>query len=217
MPEDGPESASALPPTHHRFKGRKLSEILEHVAADENLNRISVHGLLDVLQDRAICVMLFIFAVPNLVITPPFTSSILAVPLMFLAAQMMLGARPWLPEVITSRSVSRLDFAAVIKGITPWLAKAEGFLRPRFAMLVYPPVERCIGGICFILAGILFLPVPLGNMLPAFAICVFALGILERDGIWIIAGAAAAVVSFALVGGVLYAFMHAVLFVVTDT
>ena len=32
------------------------------------------------------------------------------------------------------------------------------------------------------LALILFLPIPFGNMLPALAICLFSLAILERDG-----------------------------------
>ena len=38
------------------------------------------------------------------------------------------------------------------------------------------------------LAVILFLPIPFGNIPPAFAIAAFALGILERDGLATIIG-----------------------------
>jgi hypothetical protein len=41
--------------------------------------------------------------------------------------------------------------------------------------------------------------------LPALAICMLALGILERNGVWIVAGHITALVSVTLVWGVLYA------------
>ena len=50
-------------------------------------------------------------------------------------------------------------------------------------MLLHPVPERLVGAACLLLAIILFLPIPFGNIPPAFAIAAFALGILERDGI----------------------------------
>jgi hypothetical protein len=52
---------------------------------------------------------------------------------------------------------------------------------------------------------ILFLPIPLGNILPALAICLFGLGILERDGVWILCGGVVSVAAVVLVSGVLVA------------
>jgi hypothetical protein len=42
-------------------------------------------------------------------------------------------------------------------------------------------------------------------MLPALAISLLALGVLERDGLWVLAGFAAAIASGVVVSGVLYA------------
>ena len=200
------------PAPQARPQGRALSEILAAVANDASRERISVADLLEVMQDRAVAALMFIFAVPNVVPVPPGTSAILGAPLVFLAAQLALGMRPWLPKLITERSMARGDFAALMARAGPWLARAERLLRPRLGSLARPPAEYAAGAVCLLLAIIVFLPIPLGNILPAFSICLFALGILERDGVWVLAGAVAAAASLALVWGVLYALIKSALF-----
>ena len=64
---------------------------------------------------------------------------------------------------------------------------------------------RIVGLICLALSLILILPIPLGNFLPALAICMFAFGILERDGLWIIAGLAMLAICVGVVGSVILA------------
>lgn len=156
--------------------------------------------------------LLFVFAVPNTIPLPPGASSILGAPLLFLTAQLALGRSPWLPRVIADRSMDRAHFAVIIQRIAPWLARAERLLRPRLGFLTRPPVEYVIGVICLLLSIILFLPIPFGNMPPAVAICLFALGILERDGIWVIAGLGATGTAIVIVWGVLLALFKSALF-----
>ena len=144
------------------------------------------------------------------------TSEELGAPLIFLSAQLALGMRPWLPRVIADRSMARKDFSAVVTRAQPWLARGEALLRPRLGWMSSPPAERLVGIVCFLLAIVLFLPIPLGNMLPAFAICVMALGVLERDGIWIAAGLVVSVLSAGLVWGIVYALLKAAFFLIAQ-
>ncbi|WP_445376454.1 exopolysaccharide biosynthesis protein [Niveispirillum fermenti] len=192
---------------------QRLSDILRAIAGDESRERIAIKDLLAIMKDRALGALLFIFALPNVLPTPPGTSAVLGAPLIFLAAQLALGRSPWLPRVIADRSIARADFAALVTRTAPWLAKAERLLRPRLGVLSRPPAEYLVGLFCFLLAVILFLPIPLGNMMPALAICLFSLGILERDGVWILAGLLAAILSVGLVWGVLYALIKSALFI----
>jgi hypothetical protein len=175
------------------------------MAADETRERVSVADLVSVMNDRAIGALIFVFALPNVIPLPPGASTVLGAPLLFLTAQLALGKRAWLPKAVTQRTIERTHFAAVIGRLAPWLARAERLLRPRLDVLTRPPVENLIGVLCFLLACILFLPIPMGNMPPAIAICMFALAILERDGLWVIAGAAVSIASVALIWGVLFA------------
>jgi hypothetical protein len=193
-----------------------LSAMLHALAQDDSHDRIAVSDLLAALGDRALAALLFVFAVPNVLPVPPGPSAILGAPLVFLAAQLAFGRRPWLPAVIARRTMTRTDFAALMRRIGPWLERAERMLKPRIAGLTLPPVEYLIGLVCLLLAIVLVLPVPLGNMLPALAISLLALGVLERDGLWILAGLAAAVASAIVVSGVVFAMVKAAVYLVTQ-
>ena len=59
-----------------------------------------------------------------------------------------------------------------------------------------------MGAACLLLAIILFLPIPFGNIPPAFAISAFALGILERDGVATIIGWLATVGSILILAAI---------------
>jgi hypothetical protein len=101
-----------------------------------------------------------------------------------------------------------------MRAISAWLQRAERMLRPRASALALPPMEYLVGLVCLLLAIVVLLPIPLGNMLPALAISMLALGILERDGYWVVGGLAVAAASAVLVSGVVFASVQAVLFMV---
>ena len=167
---------------------RRFSEVLQDLAA-EGGERIAIADILTAFGDRAFGALMLVFAVPNILPTPPGTSSVLGAPLLFITFQLMIG-RPvlWLPRMITRRSVARADFARLVERMVPWLAKAERLLRPRLSLLIGPVPDRFIGAACLLLAIILFMPIPLGNMVPALAISAFAIGLVERDGVAVSVG-----------------------------
>ncbi len=199
-----------------RPKGRRLSAILRQLAGDRSRERISIGDLFEVMGDRATGALMLVFAIPNLVPTPPGTSSILGAPLLFLASQLTFGLKPWLPKVIAGRSMRREDFEVIVSRIHRWLAFAERMLQPRLSFLVEPPAEYLAGFLCLVLAIILTLPIPLGNILPAFAICLFSFGILGRDGLFSLFGMIMAGISLTVVGGVSYGLIKAAIFFVTN-
>ncbi|WP_051306604.1 exopolysaccharide biosynthesis protein [Massilia alkalitolerans] len=193
--------------------GSALSAVLQRLAEEEG-ERVSIGDLLAALGDRALGALLFVFAFPNALPALPGTSAILGLPLVFLAAQLAFGRRPWLPRFIAARSMPRPAFRALVGRMYPWLQRAERLLRPRASALALPPMEYLVGAVCLVLAVVVLLPIPMGNMLPAFSISLLALGILERDGYWILAGLAAALASAALVSGVVIVFVKMALYAV---
>jgi hypothetical protein len=192
-----------------------LSAILQELAAEPGRERVSVRDLFAALDDRALAALLFVFAVPNVMPSPPGLSTVLGVPLLFLSTQLLLGRKAWLPEFIARRSMARADFEALMIRVLPWLQRAERLLRPRLSGLALPPVDHLLGLICLALAVVLVLPIPLGNNPPALAIGLIALGILERDGLWILAGLCITALSVTVVSGVLLAIVKAVTALVT--
>ena len=193
--------------------GPPLSDVLQRLAEDGERERISIGDLLAALSDRALGALLFVFACPNVLPALPGTSVILGAPLVLLAAQLAFKRKPWLPGFIARRSMARPDFQALMHRVCPWLRRAEKMLRPRASAWALPPMEYVVGLVCLLLAIVVLLPIPLGNMLPALAISLLALGVLERDGLWIVAGLATAAAAAVLVSGVVFASVQALLYV----
>lgn len=224
----GPDAASARSRRllRVRVRGRRkrkdrkprwhLSDMLRDISDDIVTPTITIGDLLKRLEGRAFGALLLIFAFPNVLPAPPGLSGVLGLPLIFLAAQMMLGRTPWLPSFISARSLSRDQFRSMVYRAAPILARVERLLGQRLAVLTSPMVERVLGAICLVLSLLLALPIPLGNMIPALAICIIALGLLERDGYWIIGGLIAAVLAFLWVSGIVYTLVKSAIYVLMN-
>ncbi len=194
----------------------RLSEILITLAGDEARDRISVHDMVETMRARAFGALLLIFAFPNILPTPPGTAGILGLPLLFLSAQMMLGLDPWLPGFIARRSMARGTFQALVERITPWLLRAERLLRARGEVLAHPRAQRLLGALCLIVSIALVLPVPFANLVPSVALCIIGLGVLERDGLWIVLGVLAALGSLVYVAGLAWVLVKSAVFLLMN-
>jgi hypothetical protein len=195
---------------------RKLSDILLETAMNAEADRISIGYLLRALEGRAVGALLLVFAFPNVLPSPPGFGAILGLPLVYLSSQLMLGRTPWLPPIIANRAVSKEAFLSLVTRATPWIARAERMLKHRLWPMVSPAAQRFMGALCLFLSLVLMLPIPFGNMLPSLAICILALGLLERDGIWIIAGSLAAVIATTIVGSLAFALVKSAIFLVVN-
>ena len=119
---------------------------------------------------------------------------------MIISTQLTLGGRrAWLPAFILSRSIARADYVALVAHMQPAVERFERFVRPRASWLASDWAKVPLGVICFVLAAVITLPIPLGHLAPGTAICLLALGLMERDGIVIGVGFAVAVIAFVIV------------------
>lgn len=199
-------------------KPRRLSDILQEIAdapaaPDE---RISLSHLIEGFGNRAFGALLFIFAVPvALPIAIPGISAVLGAPLLFLSWQLMRGReQPWLPQVMRSRSFRRVDFAGMLQRVLPSIRRVERLVGPRLIWMTNRRGEQVIGLFAFVLAVVLFLPIPFGNTVPALAIAILALAVLERDGVAAIAGTLVGVAGIAVVSGVIAGLVKGAIFIV---
>jgi hypothetical protein len=108
----------------------------------------------------------------------------------------MLGLEaPWLPKFISARRIKRDHLRRVCTWVIPYLEKLERIISPRLGLLVKPPANRFIALLCVILSLMILLPIPFSNGLPSLAIFLFAIGILQRDGLFVIFGMIVALIS----------------------
>jgi hypothetical protein len=193
---------------------RRTSQILREFAASNQEPRISLATLRDALGDRGFGILLFIFALPNLVpVNIPLLSAVLGLPLVLLAAQLSYGRhKPWFPDWLERQTFPRLGFAAVLGRTLPTLERVERLLRPRLTWLLSWTGERLVGIAVLVLVAVLALPIPFANFLPAFGIAIIALAIIEKDGLAVLVGLAVGVVSLAVAATVVIGLTKAFLF-----
>ncbi|MGN6109083.1 MAG: exopolysaccharide biosynthesis protein [Kofleriaceae bacterium] len=137
--------------------------------------------------------ILTLIAIPFFGLSTPFGLAIALI-----GAQMMLGrAQPWLPLRARRRvlQMSMLDrVAGLLARRTRWIARST---RRRWELWIRP---RLIG-LCVVLLALglaLPLPIPGSNMVFLIPIFIYAIGVLERDGLWIAVGHACLLVDVVL-------------------
>jgi hypothetical protein len=195
-----------------RPSGQRLSEVLAGIANDTARSTTAISDVSDAMGDRAFGALMFAFAAPNVVpFSAPGVSTILGAPLLFVALQLTLGFRaPWLPRFLAQRSVTHQSFVRVMNVIVPWIRRVERLLKPRLGMITTGPFGHVIGLVCAVLALVLMLPIPFGNMPPALAICILSLALLEEDGVATLLGLAAAAGALFIASGVIFGIVKAV-------
>jgi hypothetical protein len=179
----------------------RLNELLEELGAVAEQPATERPELtLGALMDKAaeagfgfLIAIMVLIAIPFFGLSTPFG---LAIALMGL--QMMIGrTRPWLPQRARNRvlSMTMLDkVAGILARRTRWLVKAT---RRRWEPLIRP---RLIGLGMFLLAIGLALPLPIpgSNWIFLFPLFVYCVGLLERDGLWILIGHLATIANITL-------------------
>jgi hypothetical protein len=171
---------------------------LEEEASDESLRtkKLTVGELVDKAAESGfgfLVGILCLIAIPFFGLSTPFGLAIALIGL-----QMIIGKQhPWLPQRARRRelSISMLDrVATMLARRTRWIVKMT---KRRREMLVAP---KLIGfGITLLALGLaLPLPIPGSNLVFLIPIFIYAVGLLERDGLWVAIGHVCLLVDIAL-------------------
>ncbi len=150
--------------------------------------------------------VLFILTLPVLAPLPPGVSMIVALPLLVVAPQIIVGRRSlWLPNMLARRTIKRPALVKVLQRVLPILDRVETVVRPRLGVLTGRVGACVIGVTCTAIAVVLVLPIPFANLVPALALGVFSLGLTRKDGLLVLAGyglvaAAGAVIAIGVLG-----------------
>lgn len=170
-------------------KPKKTSQIIAEIVEDcVEDGTVTVAEFLEKMGHKALSIVILVLSISAVVagVIPGF-STLMAVPIAFIAMQMVLGRNTvFLPQRIREKHVSPKHIRGALAQSIPTLRWVEKFLRPRLIWLTNGISERIIAGIIVVLAAILSLPIPAGNFLPSFTISLLALAMLERDGVLLI-------------------------------
>lgn len=166
---------------------RLLDAILDRAISEGQADaRISLGQIIDGLEERAFGIVILLLALPCCL---PFVyglPQVVALPMLFLSAQMAFGRRSlWLPEKLRVRSFLVSSLRDVINRGRRLIGWFEALSHPRLLPLSSQTGSRIVGALLLIPSASVLVPLPLTNTVPGFGVAVAAVGLVERDG-WVI-------------------------------
>ncbi|MCZ8044625.1 MAG: exopolysaccharide biosynthesis protein [Beijerinckiaceae bacterium] len=184
----------------------RTSGILTALAALPG-DRIAVGSIVAALKDRAYALLVVLLGLPNCLPMPPPIPLVCGLVLIFVAIQMLTGrVIPWLPPALLSRSIGKPVLTRAVDRAVPLLVRLERISRPRLTVLGSRFAIPVIGLLILVLALGLVVAAPFIGQIPlGLAVCLVGLGLVERDGLLILAGAAFGAVGLVLSAGFAYA------------
>jgi hypothetical protein len=178
----------------------RTSAVLRSILTNNpGVQTFSVERILEAIGTDRVEATLTMFSIPAIV-PVPLPQGVVAMPTGMIACQMMAGRkRIKLPQSILRKYVSRRALAIAIHAAVPLLEAAEKVVRPRWSWVTHPTSRRVIGLFVFLLAIAIGFPVLGFDALHATSIIAISLGLAEKDGLAVVLGVVAGLVSLAIV------------------
>ena len=175
-----------------RPKPKKLSEEIAGLAARFSDGPLTLGEVVEILQGRAWSLVLILLVLPFITPVPmPLLSVPFGVAIALISLRLALGQRPWLPARLLAKPLPPGFFSSVLKFAGKVLRVMEKLLRPRFVWFTESVVLVRIHTLLMLVSALVLLlplPVPFTNAFPAWVILLVSGGLLERDGLAILAG-----------------------------
>lgn len=177
---------AATPPD---AESRTLLQTIEALAAAAPEEGFSLREIFDRLDESAFGAGLFLLALPCCI---PFlygVPQVVALPMLALAFQMVIGRpEPWLPAKLGARKIDRKGLTQMATGGRKWFGWIERIIRPRLSVITGRRSERVVGLFMFFFSCSILVPLPLTNSTPGMAVAITSFGLMQKDGLAVIAG-----------------------------
>ncbi len=152
---------------------------------------MTLREIRDRLDERAYGLMILILAIPCLVPALYGVPQIVGIPILLLAGQMLVGRKePWLPDAVLKRRVTKAWLDRMADFATKRMSWFERLSRPRLRMFATGWAERAAA--LFMILATLTIILPMTNTVPSVALVLLSVGLIQRDGLFVLGGAAVA-------------------------
>lgn len=177
-----------MPDYDYQSDARPFSQVLEDIGAKAD-PKLYLGELVNAFGERGFgALMLFLGLVSAVIGAIPGSTTVLGLPILIISFQLVIRRdQLWLPKWALASSIDRSGYRDAIAGVLPRLRRVERWSRPRLSVMTSEISEVLIGLACMILCSILVLPIPGGNLIPSLIIVAFGFGLVQRDGLAVLA------------------------------
>lgn len=190
-----------------------MSETLDVLARTLPDDGLTVRYLIERIGEEGLLAVCLFLAVPFLIpVSIPGVSTAFGALIVLISFGIMANTVPWMPARLLNRPMNKEQLVPLLQRGAKMFTRVEKLVRPRLLMLSAGTLMHRLNGVGMLAAGLLLMApfgfVPFSNTLPGLAVMLLAAGLLQRDGVFIVAGYAmilATIVYFTvLIGGAVW-------------
>jgi hypothetical protein len=169
-------------------------------------DHITLRQLLTLIGEQGILLLCVVLTLPFLIpVSIPGVSTLFGIVIILLGISLVLNRLPWIPARLMDRPISNAHLVPTLEKGVDLFHRIERWMRPRLTRFTQGAMINRLNGSALSAGGVLLLfPlsfIPFSNTLPALAILLLALGMLQRDGYFIIGGYVALALTILYFGG----------------
>lgn len=182
--------------------GEQLASIIEQLPEDS----LTLGELLDVFGDEGLLLLTILLTIVFLIpVSIPGVSTVFGGAILLIGVSRLVGRPLWLPRRLREKALPAAKLRPALTGGMAWVRRLERISRPhRLAGLVDGRVANLFNNLAFILAALLLMApfgfVPFSNTLPGVALLFYGIGLIQRDGVAIVLGHAANILTIIYFG-----------------
>lgn len=183
-----------------------LSLALKQTVASIQGDSVTLQQLLTHIGEQGLLFFCTVLTIPFLLpVSIPGVSTVFGLVIIFIGVSVTLNRTLWLPDRLLNHQLSSDQVVPMMEKGIQFFSRLESWMKTRLHSLTGSVLINRINGLSLTTGGILLLfPlsfIPFSNTLPALSVLLLALGMLQRDGIFILAGYLALLLTILYFGG----------------
>lgn len=177
-----------------RLKGESVGEKLQTIIDNLPPGGVTLAEIRDLVgQDGLLILTAFLTIVFLVPVSIPGVSTVFGAAILLIGICRLFGRNLWLPKKIAGRVLPSEKLLGGLNKGRVWVHRLERISRAhRIPWLASPGLMDTVNNLALVAAAVLLMApfglIPFSNTLPALALLFFAIGLLQRDGLFIILG-----------------------------
>ncbi|MEW6087277.1 MAG: exopolysaccharide biosynthesis protein [bacterium] len=167
----------------------KLNEVTGKLSGES----VTLSLIMELIEQEALLVFCIFLTIPFMVpVSIPGVSTVFGAVIFLIGLSIMLNCPPLLPKRFMEKKFPADKLRAALHKGAVWVERLEKISHPRLSYLTTGTGMVHFNGLMIVLGAVLLMfpfgLVPLSNTLPGLAVMFLSIGILQKDGIYIMLG-----------------------------
>ena len=170
-----------------------LSATLQGVISRIGGTSVTLRDLMAAVGEQGQLLLCAVAALPFLIpVSIPGVSTVFGFAIILISLAITFNRMPWLPKKILDRELDTQKLVPALEKGVSIVSRLDNYLRPRMSSVVESGAANRVNGLAIAFSGVLLMfplgLIPFSNTLPGIAILLIATGMMQRDGLIVLAG-----------------------------